>query len=176
MLFNTISATASIKRISEIFRSSLEATGQLSGSHHDEVLNNLQNIVAQGAALSRYFWPARKGHEGRAELLRSALGVTEESVLKSRDLRNAIEHFDEELDNYLSGGIVGYIIPQYVGPLSQGDGVPCHIFRAYYTDRSIFELLGKQYEIEPIAEEIARIHCRLESCSVKGGRLSPGGV
>jgi hypothetical protein len=175
MLFNTVSATASVKRLSAIFRSSLEPAGELAGLHHDEVLNNLQNIVAQGAALSRYFWPARKGHEGRAGLLRSAFGITEESVLKSRDLRNAIEHFDETLDSYLAGGIVGYIIPQYVGPLSQGDGVPSHIFRAYYTDRSIFELLGKKYEIEPIAEEIVRIHCRLESCSASG-RLSPTSV
>lgn len=79
------------------------------------------------------------------------------NVLRSRDLRNAIEHFDEKLDQYLADGIVGNIFPQYLGPLPRRDGVPSHIFRAYYTDIALFELLGKQYQIKPVADEIERL-------------------
>lgn len=177
MLFNTASAVRSFERVSEAFQkiSEDESADAVASVDDDDILNNLQNIVVQGAALSRYFWPVRKGHGARAELLRTACGVTDENALKSRDLRNAIEHFDEKLDDYLAHGIVGNIFPQYVGPLPPRDGVPKHIFRAYYTDVVVFELLGKQYEIEPIAREITRLHRRLTFCSNNGGRLRVGG-
>jgi hypothetical protein len=73
-----------------------------------ELLHNLQNLVIQGAALSRYFWPARPGHDSRAAFLRQSLAVAEDSPLKNRDLRNEIEHFDEKLEAHLGGGIVGH--------------------------------------------------------------------
>ncbi len=173
MLFNTASALASIGRVSDAFRkvSASESPDAASSIDGADILDELQNIVVQGAALSRYFWPARKAYAARAELLRSACGVTEESPLKSRDLRNAIEHFDEKLDDYLANGIIGQIFPQYVGPLPPHDGVPKHMFRAYYTDVAVFELLGKRHEIQPIASEIARLHTRLTFCSENGGRL-----
>ncbi len=84
--------------------------------------------------------------------------VTEQSPLKSRDLRNMIEHFDEKLDHYLSKGIVGHVIPHYFGPAGASNVVPTHFFRAYFTNAGIFEILGKRYEIKPIAEELLRIH------------------
>jgi hypothetical protein len=91
--------------------------------------------------------------------------------LKNRDLRNEIEHFDERLDSYISNGIVGYIFPELVGPLPESDGVPTHIFRAYYIDAGVFEMLGKRYEIEPIAHEILRVHDRLLFADRNGCRL-----
>ena len=90
--------------------------------------------------------------------------------MKNRDLRNEMEHLDENLDAYVSDGIAGYIFPAYIGPLPEGD-VPTHMFRAYYVDAGIFEMLGKRYEIEPIANEIVRVHDRLMFCDTNGGRL-----
>jgi hypothetical protein len=137
----------------------------------EDVLNHLQNIIVQGAALSRYFWPVRKGHERRGAHLRQALNITDDNPLRSRDLRNAMEHFDEKLDQYLSTGIVGNVLPQYFGPLPKNDGVPSHIFRAYYIDVGQFELLGRRYEVEPIANELLRLNEALTKCDREGGRL-----
>ena len=69
-----------------------------------------------------------------------------------------IEHFDEKLDKYLEKGIVGYIIPHYFGPQGVSDGVPEHFFRAYFIDTGIFEILGKRYEIDPLARELWRLN------------------
>lgn len=156
MLFNTRSAMASIERVSVTIDA---LTKDPSGELFDRIdrrglLNELQNIVQQAAALSRYFWPMTKGnerYESRAQQLRAAYSVKAESPLKDRGLRNQIEHFDEKLDDYLKDGIVGYILPEYVGPLLERDGVPGHLFRAYYLDEGIFEVLGKQYKVQPIA-------------------------
>lgn len=126
------------------------------------VLDSLQNILSQGAALSRFLWPARQGIDGlhklRAEHLRRILGIGEENVLRDRTLRNALEHFDEQLDVHLQGHVVGHVIPEYVGPTPERSGVPVHVFRAFYADTGVFEMLGKRYQVEPIADEIGRIH------------------
>ena len=173
MLFNTRSAVASIGWVRAALEDTACNSSESSLAHSGKIhmLCELQNIVLQAAALSRYFWPARKGHEARAYQLRAAFNVSEESPLKNRDLRNEIEHFDERLDAHLSDGIVGYVFPEFVGQLPESDGRPTHIFRAYYVDAGVFEVLGKRYEIEPIAREILRLHDRLTVANDKGGRL-----
>ncbi len=168
MLFNTRSAVASIERVSVTIDTLVE---DASGDRIDRrvLLNELQNIVQQAAALSRYFWPMTKGnsrYESRAQQLRMAYSVTDQSPLKDRGLRNQIEHFDEKLDDYLKDGIVGYILPEYVGPSLERDGAPGHLFRAYYLDEGMFEVLGKQYQVQPIADEVLRLHNLLSSASV----------
>jgi len=177
MLFNTASAMTSLRHLKNLFATlSTEGTRDpLSNLDQDDVLNNLQNVVLQGGAISRYFWPVRKGHERRADLLRKACEIGDDSPLKNRDLRNAIEHFDEKLDSYLADGIAGYIFPQYVGPQLKTGGIRGHIFRAYYIDIGMFELLGHRYEIVPLANEIDRVHRQLERCFENGGRLVPPG-
>ena len=137
---------------------------------HD-VLNELQNIVVQAAAVSRYFWPVRKGHERRSEQLRSAFGMTNKSPFYSRDLRNAIEHFDEKLDDYLSSGIVGTVLPEYFGFLPESRGVPIHLFRGYFVDVGEFQLLDKRYDVQPIADEVIRLNEALESRDKGTGRI-----
>lgn len=131
------------------------------------ILDELQNIMVQGAAVSRYFWPSNSTHEARGRELRQQLQVTENNPLKSRDLRNMAEHFDEKLDHYLAEGITGQIIPHYFGPESKSSGVPKHFFRAYFVNVGIFEILGKHYKIEPIAKELLRLH-ELSSASTVG--------
>lgn len=173
MLFNTRSAVASIQWVNAALEqlSSDESGDALALLDKRSMLCELQNIILQAAALSRYFWPVRQGHEARAKQLRAAFDVADENPLKDRDLRNEIEHFDERLDSYLQTGIAGYIFPEFVGPFPKSDGVPTHIFRAYYVDAGLFELLGKCYEIEPLAREILRMHDRLLLADRNGGRL-----
>jgi hypothetical protein len=168
MRFLTESALRSINAVS----SEIERTqGDFSDGNQDETLNHLQNIVGMGAALSRYFWPSRSVHEGRGKLLRQRFKITEASSLRMRELRNAIEHFDERLDAYLSKGIAGVIIPHYIGCSLKSDGIPGHLFRAYYVDTGEFEVLGQRFHIPPLVEEIKRINQLLHYSEKTGGRL-----
>lgn len=173
MMFNAQSALRSIARISHAFdRLPEQATeDDLAELPTHAILNDLQNIIVNGAALSRYFWPVRKGHEERAAHLREALTITDDNPLYSRELRNAIEHFDERLDKYLSSGIVGVVIPEYVGPKPYDDGVPGHFFRAFFTDIGVFRLLEADHEMEPIVDEIIRVYELLEKADENGGNL-----
>lgn len=174
MLFNTRHAANSIMYL-------LKVIDELDGNEdpkrfekldEERILNHVQNILLQGAALSRYFWPVRDAHKSRGESLRASLAVSDESPLKNRDLRNAVEHFDERIDKYLANGIVGYVLPRYVGSTLEKSGVPGHIFRAYYLDTGRFEVLGESFEMQGLAHEIMRIHELLVTFSQNGGRLS----
>lgn len=165
--------TENALRSADAVASALEETqGDFSRSDKQRAtLNHLQNILVMAAGLSRYFWPSRAAHERRGEFLRERFKVSGSSPLKSRDLRNEIEHFDERLDVYLAKGIVGVIIPHYVGFSMTNDGVPAHLFRAYYVNTAIFEVLGKSYAIPPLVEEIRRIDALLNGSRASGGRL-----
>lgn len=177
MLFCSSSALASVAEMqASLERGSLIKPESLEWQASAEsVLNSIQNVTLQGAALSRYFWPARdrEPHTSRAYRLRAGLRVKDDSPLRNRELRNQMEHFDEKLDDYLRHGVVGSIHPAYVGPFPGEPEVPTHVFRAYYTDQGVFEVLGDRYAMQPIVDEIAAIQDRLRVCCETGFRI-PG--
>lgn len=174
MLFNAQSAMRSVTQINAVMHVVAENSPEdpIAALPVLHLLGELQNVVMQSAALSRYFWPARTAHDWRGTHLRKAFGVSDNSPLRARDLRNALEHFDEQLDRYLEDGIVGHILPEYVGPFAEPDGVPVHLFRAYYIDTGVFELLGRRYEIAPLAKEVGALYERLMKMDSDGGRLT----
>lgn len=173
MLFNSTSAVRSIARLESIFSKLPEQVTQddILRLPTKAVLNELQNMVLQSAALSRYFWPVRKGHGARGKRLREAFAMTESSPLWNRDLRNALEHFDERLDNYLTVGVVGYVFPEYVGAKPEDGGVPGHFFRAYFADTGEFRLLNEEFKMQPLADELLFIHQHLTTLDRNGGML-----
>jgi hypothetical protein len=133
-------------------------------------LDHVQNILFRAAAVSRYFWPSRKPFEPRGEWLRSAFGVKDDSALRNRELRDAAEHFDERLDKYLQHGISGYVIPEWFGP-QQDKAVPTHYFRAYFINTGHLRILDQDFFVQPIVDEVIRVHNLLAGFDVNGGRI-----
>ncbi len=99
----------------------------------------------------------RDKYQARGAELRKNYQVADDSPLRSRDLRNAIEHFDERLDDYLAQGIVGTIYPHYLGIEPPPSQVKRHFFRAYFTNTGVFQLLDHRFEIDPLARELWRL-------------------
>jgi hypothetical protein len=177
MLFNTTSALQSC-RIAEKIIEKILIEGIDPQEKKDSLLDCLQNVVNQSGAISRYFFPSRDGvkgtdkktiHRDRGQYLSRVFDVKGDSALINRSLRNSIEHFDERLDLYLQEGIVGYIFPSLILPEPEDSDVPHHIFRAYYLKEGIFQVLDERYEIQPIVEEVARIHNLLVKFAGNGG-------
>ncbi|MGN6556049.1 MAG: hypothetical protein ACTHLW_20260, partial [Verrucomicrobiota bacterium] len=135
-------------------------------------LNQLQNIALQGAAISRFFWPTGKKYQKRGAFLRGRFKLDDNNPLKSRELRNHMEHYDEYLDDYFSARhIVGHILPDYVGPEPSVEEVPYHLFRAYFIDTGRVAILGVRFELQPLVDEISRLHELLRKCDETGSRL-----
>jgi len=177
MLFNTNSAFQSCSVAEKIIEKILleEIDPQ---EKKDLLLDCLQNVINQSGAISRYFFPSRDGvkgtdkktiHRDRGLYLSKVFGVKDDSPLMNRALRNSIEHFDERLDLYLQEGITGFIFPSLILAEPEDSGVAHHIFRAYYLKEGVFQVLGERYEIQPIVDELARIHDILVGFDGGGG-------
>jgi hypothetical protein len=166
--FNCDAAIGSIEFVASFIEMTNKANGEyeMTRELQTTLLDHLQNILVHAAALSRYFWPSKPGpndlHEKRGRQLRELFGVPDESALKVRKLRNQLEHFDENLDHYLAAKpIVGYIMPAYVGGEPERSGVPSHMFRAFYIDTGVFEVLGVRHEIQPIVDALYELWAKM---------------
>jgi len=172
MLFHTRQACVSIDLVADLVgRLSSERKFGIAPDFDCSVaLDHVQNIVIRAAAISRYFWPSRKHSNDRDTRLRSAFQINDDYVLRNRDLRDAAEHFDERLDTYLEGGIVGYIIPEWFGPQLKKE-VPTHYFRAYFINTGHLQILDQEFFVQPIVQEVIRVHNLLASFDENGGRM-----
>ncbi|MEZ5823262.1 MAG: hypothetical protein R3C97_00475 [Geminicoccaceae bacterium] len=83
MLFNADSAARSIEYVNAILSviHENEPDDPVSAIPVNPLITNLQNIILQSAALSRFFWPVRKKHEWRGVQLRSIFNLTEKVLL-----------------------------------------------------------------------------------------------
>ena len=156
-----------------IFHEIIRQMGSNNFESKDMLLDSVQNFITYSASLARYFWPSNKDkvHQLRGERLCEAFSMEESSALKDKKLRNFIEHFDERLDSYLLKGMFGNIIPTYVGFKSQVTEVD-HFFRAYFLDEASIRVLDLEYKIDPIIQEVQKVHNLLIDFRNNGGRLS----
>ena len=163
MLFNSASACRSIVRLEQMFQKlPMQVTDEdMHKLPTRRILDELQNMVLQAGALSRYFWPVRKAHHARGQHLRESFALDDTSPLHNRDLRNAMEHFDERLDAYVGAGVAGVFIPEYVGRKPGDDGVAGHFFRAFFFDLGTFRLLDEEFIVKPLADELIFVHNHL---------------
>lgn len=135
----------------------------LSSDWRRVLLDEMQNIVIQSGAISKFF---RHLEMERMNYIKNAVNffksylILNQTPLKSRKVRDHIEHFDEKLDNYLydpQKPVSGYIFPELVADIDDNEGTPHHIFRGYYLQTGIFQILNEQIEINSLVEEIVKI-------------------
>ena len=173
MLRHTSSAKRSINVVKDWMTLINREDHQALDLPKSELFEHLQNILHQAGCISRYFFPSRERpiYLARSCRLKQAFGVENESPLADRDLRNAIEHFDERLDNYLSQNQVGEFFLQDIGYVLPECETPFHILKGFYINPLVFILLGKEYEMAPIVNELLRLNESLEDCCQQGYRL-----
>jgi hypothetical protein len=173
MLWHATSAKRSIVDVAQWLQFIEEDDERALELPKSALFDRLQNILHQAGCISRYLFPSRNLpiHVDRAGRLREAFKVTDGNPLADRGLRNALEHFDERLDHYLTGHIVGQIVPDHVDYDLPDSDVPLHIFKGFYTSTLTFVLLGVSYEMEHIINEMQRLYRELVECSENGHRL-----
>jgi hypothetical protein len=143
----------------------------------------VQEAVGHAAALSRYFWPSPGGKknepnqrilkESRGKRLRKSFGLDKKSALHNRDLRNAWEHFDERLDQYLLQNGAGFFFPNcIVGSHLLADDPVGHIFKLLDTEAECLVLMGKKHFFIPIYDEVLLIFNKAREADGKGTRLN----
>nr|WP_314901953.1 hypothetical protein [uncultured Deefgea sp.] len=104
MLWHTKSAYSSIKVIKDWLDLVENDDARALELPKQNLFEQLQNILHQAGCISCHFFPVKQAtqHVQRANQLRQVFEIQDESPLKDRKLRNALEHFDEQIDNYLA--------------------------------------------------------------------------
>ena len=146
-----------------------------SRSENAKIVASVHEALTHSAALSRFFWASPKARgvaHARAGKLRSAFGLTEASALYDRDLRNALEHFDERLDAYLLEDHAGFFFPSpIVAEASFAEDELAHIFRLVDPIDQVFVLLGQQYEFGRTRQEVQAVLASAYRMVESGSRL-----
>ncbi|KTT68335.1 hypothetical protein [Sphingomonas sanguinis] len=143
---------------------------------HAAIFAMVQEALTHSAALSRFFWPPTKNKLclARGENLRSAFAVDESSPLGQRKLRNALEHYDEYLDDFLLQDRVGNFFPSpIVDHHELADDALGNIFKLVDPDKGICVILGEKYEFDLIRDEVRRILELATTMDNGGSRLRP---
>lgn len=124
------------------------------------VLGNIQNIILQAGNISKYFFPIAKNEISldRARELREVFLIENDSVLKNKKLRNAIEHLDEKMDVFFQSFKAGNFYPSCVGYEHEFNERLDVFFKAYLLDSQRFVILNESFKITPLMEEIERIY------------------
>ena len=120
-------------------------------------------FLIHAAALSRILWAdgSKEAVRARARHLRQLLGLPDEHVLKSRRLRNHIEHYDERLDDWIDKSRNHNIVVDMIGPRNAigGDGIDdSDIFRSYDPATKTFYFRGERFDIQEIADGISEVY------------------
>lgn len=131
-----------------------------------DLIDLAENIVNQAGIISRYFFPTKdkynpeknRIHQLRGERLRELFSISEDNVLANRKFRNYIEHFDENLDQFLNKPIAGNIYPKIIFINSNEVNSTMYLFKAYVVNEFKLISLNEEIEIYNLAEEIYRIY------------------
>jgi hypothetical protein len=132
---------------------------------HRGVWVRLQAFLSHAGMVSKLFAPPTKDpvSKARGEKLSKHLNVTDASPLLDRAARNAIEHLDERMDNWLRGSKMGFlecVFPDRAG-LNYLDKSRCSVRRVLLLDEMVFVTEGKtdreETALMPLREELERV-------------------
>jgi len=161
-------------RSAHAFRNFDEAVSQQLAP--DFIFAAVQEALTHAGALSRFFWPMKANNNklafGRGARLRQAFELDDASPLKRRQLRNAFEHFDEDLDQFFLEDRAGYFFPSpIIGDHHLADDELGRIFKLVDPSGVICVLLGNKFEFRPIQAEVERVLVAAIQKYSAGGRL-----
>ncbi|VAX07845.1 hypothetical protein MNBD_ALPHA03-1970 [hydrothermal vent metagenome] len=134
------------------------------GASPTTTVSKIHEALSHVAALSRFFWPVRsksKLHSSRAERLKKAFLISDTSPLidkNLRELRNALEHFDERLDEFLLKNDTGQFFPTPIVDDSENAlESTAKIFKLVDPERHVFIILGEKFDFSGVRDAIDQI-------------------
>jgi len=143
--------------------------------HSPLVVASLQEALNHCAAISRFFWPTAKDAlaVARGKTLRQAFRAADDSPLRSRAIRNHVEHFDERLDRFLSNDPMGQLCDFVVGSSELVNEQATHVMLLVDPEAQIVVLFGEKYDFSGLTDCVGAVHAAAYAMDTNGGRLNP---
>lgn len=122
---------------------------------------SMQMLLGAAAMLSKLLWPANDDKaepiRGRGAYLREHFKIGDDSPLKDKKARNASEHFDERIDDWVLGSEKHSLADSNVGPLAPLGVAAEDVFRHYDPDTDTVIVCGVSVTLPPLLGEVERI-------------------
>jgi hypothetical protein len=121
---------------------------------------HVQAFLTATALVSHVLWPRSSAQEGRrGRDLRAALGVSDDSPLRGRELRDHFVHFEQRLDRFL--GMERERVRAFVDlnmyPDPPGSAPPKRRLRHIDPDTLRVSVLGDAWELRPMWDAVAAL-------------------
>jgi hypothetical protein len=131
------------------------------------VFADFQSAVTFAANVGKMLWPNTRHKEKqlRAQLrgarLRHLLNIHHDNRLESRNLRNALEHFDEYLDTWASTGtsfmVISAIYPYLLHPTMGSNSKPEEFFWLYDSSTFTLTVLGHSVNFDELSRAVSSV-------------------
>lgn len=117
----------------------------------------IQNLLIAAGNLSKLLWGAGNAEANRKPW-RDSLGVTDDSVLRDRGLRNHFEHFDEKLEAWYKVSERRNFVGRNIGPQNMIQGLDeAERFHHFDPSTGLVTFWAQSLSLPKIVAEIARI-------------------
>jgi hypothetical protein len=141
---------------------------------HAEVFRQTHSFLTHASNISRLFWPPqpikRKGEDPEAFAQRKAFttsrgksllrlfGLKDSSPLKSRVLRDHLEHYDERLDHWSNTSERRNIANDTIGPPNAIVGLESSdTMRWFDPTTNAFRFRGEEYALQPLVTAVDQL-------------------
>ncbi len=129
----------------------------------------LHALLSHVASASRILWPPQTRANQRAldrgAHLRAVLTVPEDHPVRSRKLRNHLEHYDERLDAWIQESQHHNIATDIVGPVGSFGGTKMSqsdVFRQFDPATCSFIFRGEEFSIQRLVEGVNDLRNRIQ--------------
>jgi hypothetical protein len=122
----------------------------------DRFWYSLQAALIALGNISKLLWPPEKKLAWRGETLRALLGVSADSPLKDRALRNQLEHFDEHVAAWASAERPEPATDDFLGPTSLFPDAQ-QFYRSFQRDSWTVGFQDRRLSLRPSVEAAARL-------------------
>ena len=124
-------------------------------AHNEPIFFYLHAILAHAGNVSKLFWPVQRCRPQR-ERLRAALKMHQTSPLYSRGVRDSLEHYDEELEDWYDNSPHRNLIDMSIGPPDVIAG-PIKYHRYFDPYNSVLTVLGETVDLRVLVQELRRV-------------------
>lgn len=149
---------------------------------HQEVFRSIHSFLTHASNVSRMFWPSpprqKKGEAtsaykarcltvprvARGAAIRAAANLPEDHLLRNRQLRDHLEHFDERIDIWRSTSVSHNYLQDYIGPQSGIEGFePTDMMRWFDPTTKQMRFRGEEFDLQGLADGITEVHQKCDN-------------
>ena len=120
---------------------------------------SIHSLLLAAGNISKILWPSDNSASRRRSVLREKLGVSDQSPLKDRRMRNHFEHYDERLEEWGKENAGGMFLDSNIGSLGV-NRVGGTRFRHFDPKGFVVSFGDEKYELEKIVTAVEELQER----------------